>query len=280
MRTKMKSFLWGFALLLFFIACEKSNNAAPITETEDIISEEPIGDVIEMGTITLNPTIKDMIQVKTGKGPTLNEVLDNIIVVIKDSDNKIVVNNNYRNLPEFIELVPNTNYRLTMQNKEMQPARYDIPLYGSDVLSEPIFFDVVSGQNMVIDVVLKLLDVVVSITFSEAIKIKYPDISVEAYLFYVSNETDYYPLSWNILDVGRLGYFHVGYNGGIEAELVVTITASNDLGVEIETEKIYNNITANQYYSISIEEAEDSLISFNVTLSDEEVINDTITFPN
>ena len=62
--------------------------------------------------------------------------------------------------------------------------------------------------------------------------------------------------------------------------MTVTIEASNGNGVPINVTKTYLDVTANQHYNISIEQASASSFSLNVTLGDEIIINDIITFPN
>ena len=278
MKTKLKLFLWVLTLGIFFIGCDKNNDTGPITEVDDAVSEEPIDDAVEMGTVSLNTFIKDVIEVTTGKAPTLDEVLDNIIVEIKDSDNAIVISDNYRNLPESIELAPNSGYSLSMRYPEMEPARFDFPMYGHHPIGTPIFFDIISGQNTVVEVELNLLDVAVTINLSEEIKLNYPDIEVETFLSY-SEPAFFFPLTWQVVDDSRSGYFHVGYLGAISSDMSISITATNEQGIVVNVEKFYV-VTANQHYNIKIEQTVDGSASFDVTLGDEEVIDDTITFPN
>lgn len=60
---KMKLFFWVLALGVFFVACDKNNDTDLTTEVDNTISEEFINDAIEMGTVSLEAYVKDVLEV-------------------------------------------------------------------------------------------------------------------------------------------------------------------------------------------------------------------------
>lgn len=284
MKTKSKLFFWALALSIFFIACDKDNNEVVTAIIDDAVTEEPIDDFIEMGTVSLNTIVKDVIEVTTGKAPTLEEVLDEMTVQIYTFDDPFVVYENYRDLPSNITLPPGS-YSLLISKHSYTLWGFDTGNYGDQVVD----FDVVAGANTVLDVELKLFDVAATINLSSELALTYPDILIAVSLI----AFDPYgnpiggTLNWAIADDGRTGYFgiYVGdialgplYDAG--GDLTVEVTASDAFGEPISVTKTYPGVSANQHYNINIEQTEAATASLTVTLGDEEVINDTITFPN
>ena len=83
MKTKPLFTVLAISLMLF--GCHKDSDG--IIEYDDIIVTEPEYENVKTGTISLTPFVKEVIQSKTGKPPTLDEVLDNMVVEIRDSEN-------------------------------------------------------------------------------------------------------------------------------------------------------------------------------------------------
>ena len=284
MKTKVKFFFWVLTLGMFFAACDKGNDGETVADIDTTITEAPVVDTVEMGTVLLKPLVKDIIQVKTGKPPTLDEVLDDMTVIIRNLSGALIIDADYRDLPEFIELAPSSYTLIMLSEHNSSDFRWDMAAYGSQHLS----FDVVSGKNTNLNAVLTLLDVAVSVTIAEELKLSYSDFSVVANLnsaeFVASNNPSF---EWNTLsNDGRTGYVHWSeYSGtdgpfSISGEMIIEVRGTNSSGVYLEVSKTYTNLNSNEHYNIRVESGADSSIGLNITLEDEDVINDTITFPN
>ncbi|MBD0849669.1 DUF4493 domain-containing protein [Maribacter arenosus] len=280
MKTKLKNAVSLLALSLFILACSKGNeDLSHLYEDE---AEVPIEVALELGSISLKPVIKDVIIVNTGKAPTLDEVLDYMAVLIQDTEGNQVLSSNYRDLPEFIELAPG-DYRFFMSNWVSTSARFDNPIHGTNSLG----FTVTSGENTVLAFSLKLFDVATTINLSDAVKTSYPDISVNAGVFNYYNGISN-NLTWNIIDDGRIGYFDLverdnlflGSFSTTIGDMTIDITATSAAGAPINVTSTYTGVSANEHYVISIEQSSATTLSLSITLNDEIVINETITFPN
>lgn len=276
---KAKEFIKILTLGLLVVACNKSHDDLPILEKPKAI--EPIEKTIERGSISLNPIIKDLIQVQTGKAPTLDELLDDMVVQIKDEDLGLdIVYSNYRDLPAEIPLVPGF-YSLLISNYPSTSSRFDTGVYGH--LSFPFF--VASGANTPLNLELALFDVAATINFSGEIILSYPDITVKTE--YIKDGFGIGPfLNWTTTDNDRTGYLSAydgDYGFGDISEtfgsMKVTIEATDSTGSPITVEKTYQNVSANKHYNITIEQTAATTTSLTVTLGGEDVIDDTITFP-
>lgn len=279
MKTKSKLFL-SILILGLLVSCNKSNDELPaINEPiSEILSEEDV----ELGSISLNPIIKDVVQVQTVKAPTLEELLDDMVVQIKEEDIGlgIVLNSNYRDLPTEIPLAPGF-YSLLISNYPSTSSRFDTAVYGHLSLT----FGVGAGANTPLNLELALFDVAATISFSSDIILSYPDIS--ARIEYIEDGFGIGPfLTWSVADNGRSGYLstHKGDFGlgdfiGSFGSLVLKVSATDALGSPIEVIKAYFGVSANKHYNINIEQTDAATASLTVTLGDEEIINDTITFP-
>lgn len=93
MKTKTKILLMTLSLGLILNSCSSGEN-----------EKEPIYEAMLKGTMSIEPILKNVIIATTGKAPTLEEVLDNMTVLIQDTEGNQVLSVNYRDLPEFIEL--------------------------------------------------------------------------------------------------------------------------------------------------------------------------------
>jgi hypothetical protein len=279
MKTNFKNAVIILVLSLFILACSKGNDdLSHLFEDESV---NPIAEAEELGSISLNLIIKDVIIASTGKASTLEEVLDNMIVMIQDTEGNQVISANYRDLPEFIELAPG-NYRFNMSNWGSTSARFDNPIHGTNSLE----FSVSSGENTVLPVSLGLFDVATTIDLSDAVKTSYPDIMVTTSVF------NYYcctnNLIWSIVDDERIGYFDLVerdllYLSSISTtigDMNIDIRATSAAGAPINVTSTYSGVSANEHYIISIEQSSATSLSLNITLNNEIVINETITFPN
>lgn len=286
MKTKWKLFFRVFALCIFFVACDKSNTDEVITTVDEASTGEPVDEIIEMGTVSLKTSIKEVIQVQTGKAPTLDELLDDMVVQILERrgvQEEPQLSENYRDLPENIPLAPG-NYSLLISNYPMANTRFDTPVYG-DFLG---LFIVSAGLNTPLNAELELFDVAATINLSNELTLIYPDIFVTVEYKYL-NEVGLFSSSliWEIADNGRTGYLSTveGSFGFINfmsssGSMKVTVEATDKVGNPITVEKTYEGVSANQHYNLNIEQTAASTASLTVTLGDENVIDDTITFPN
>ncbi|MGB5430544.1 hypothetical protein, partial [Eudoraea sp.] len=146
-------------------------------------------------------------------------------------------------------------------------------------------FSVSAGLNTPLNLELALFDVGATISFSSDIILSYPDISTR--IEYIEDGFGIGPfLTWSVADDGRSGYLstHKGDFGlgdfiGSFGSLVLKVSATDALGSPIEVIKTYFGVNANQHYNINISRTAGATASLTVTLGDEEIINDTITFP-
>lgn len=271
MKTKTKILLMTLSLGLILNSCSSGEN-----------EKEPIYEAMLKGTMSIEPILKNVIIANTGKAPTLEEVLDNMTVLIQDTEGNQVLSVNYRDLPEFIELAPGS-YRFFMSNWGSTSARFDNPIHGTSSFG----FTVTSGENTVLAVSLKLFDVATTIDLSDAVKTSYPDISVNIGVFNYYNGISN-NLTWNIVDDERIGYFDLverdnPFLGSISTtigDLTIDIAATSSAGAPINVTSTYTGVSANEHYIISIEQSSATSLSLNITLNDEVVINETINFPN
>lgn len=277
---KAKVFFKMLAIGLLIMACSKGKDDFPILEEPE--ASEPIEKTVELGSISLNPIIKDLIQVQTGKAPTLEELLDGMVVEIKEEDLGlgIVLNSNYRDLPAEIPLAPGF-YSLLISNYPSTSSRFDTAVYGHLSFT----FSVGAGANTPLNLELALFDVAATINFLSELTITYPDIS--ARIEYIEDGFGIGPfLTWSVDDDGRSGYLST-YKGdfgfgdfiGSSGSLVLKVSATDALGSLIEVIKTYFGVSTNKHYNINIEQTAAATASLTVTLGDEEIINDTITFP-
>ena len=276
---KTKLFFGMLVLGLLVMACNKSHDDFPILESPKAL--EPIDEIVEKGFVSLNPIVKDVIEITTGKALTLEEALDEMVVQIKETNiaGMIVVNSNYRDLPIEIPLAPGS-YELLISNYSFSPSRFDIPVYGA-----MRYFSVTAGTNTLLDLELALLDAAVTINFSNELVTSYPDIA--ARVEYIQEGFGIGPnLNWTAADNGLTGYLDT-YDGDFYLDMFyattgtlnLEVTATNLSGTPVTVIKTYYGVVANQHYNINIEQTDATTASLTVTLNDEELINDTITFP-
>ena len=275
---KTKLFFRMLALGLLVIACNKGHDDFPILESPKAL--EPNEETVEMGFVSIKPIIKDVIEITTGKALTLEEALDEMVVQIKETNfGMVLVNSNYRDLPTEIPLAPGS-YELLISNYSFSPSRFDISVYGA-----MRYFSVTVGTNTLLDLELALLDAAVTINFSNELVTSYPDIA--ARVEYIQEGFGIGPnLNWTAADNGLTGYLDT-YDGDFYLDMFyattgtlnLEITATNPSGSPVTVIKTYYGVVANQHYNINIEQTDATTASLSVTLGDEEIINDTITFP-
>ncbi len=285
MKTKTKIFLSILIVSLFLISCNKDHQEPVVLEQS--VTEESVDEVIELGSVSINAFIKDVIEVTTGRPFELETLLDEMVVQITDDPYYTepfgvgyVFNSNYRDITEPISLEPGS-YSLLISNYSFSTQRFDSAVHGA--LSE--VFSITAGSNTPLDLELGLLDVAATINFSSEVVAAYPDIS--ARVEYLHGGPGLVPnLIWTTADNARTGYLNT-YVGdfGFEYFYVTTgtlnleITATGPTGTPVTVTKTYVDATANQHYNITIEQGAPTTASLNVTLGDENVIEDTVPFP-
>lgn len=267
MKTKL---FWGLALAISIISCAD----------EDLVSLVKISDAV--GSISLNTSVKEAINVSTsGKANTLDGVLDNLSLEIFDDSGATVIEDQYRNLAEFIEL-PVGSYTVVFYTLQNSNVRFDIGSYGSE---PKISFNVERDANTIVPVTLRLFDVATTIDFSDELLDVFPDINAKVHITPENNQN---ALEWFSADDSRVGYFtmidYVGGNGGsytiLNGDLAVEISALNTSGEEILVTKTYPSAMANQHYKLLISYDENATVDFDITLGGEDLIEDEITFPH
>ncbi|SHF05032.1 protein of unknown function [Arenibacter palladensis] len=274
--------IFGMLILgLFFVGCDKDNVLEAIGEptTIDAIEET------EPGFLSLKATVKEIIQITTGK-PPLEDVLAAMRIYISNGSEQ-VYNRPYNESPETIEL-PAGFYNLligSFSNYSALDALFNTGSYGyynSSVLIN-------SGAITTINANLALLDMATTITISPEVSSSFPDIEVDVRKWtniFGSNEKS--ELTWNTAQSGQTGYFMTydgdwitGTLGDQGGDLEISITATNNSGLPVTASKWYMGISANEHYNISIEQNEITTgLNLIVTLNDEVIIDDTIVFPN
>ena len=274
--------IFGMLILgLFFVGCDKDNVLEAIGEptTIDAIEET------EPGFLSLKATVKEIIQITTGK-PPLEDVLAAMRIYISNGSEQ-VYNRPYNESPETIEL-PAGFYNLligSFSNYSALDALFNTGSYGyynSSVLIN-------SGAITTINANLALLDMATTITISPEVSSSFPDIEVDVRKWtniFGSNEKS--ELTWNTAQSGQTGYFMTydgdwitGTLGDQGGDLEISITATNNSGLPVTASKWYMGISANEHYNISIEQNEITTgLNLIVTLNDEVIIDDIIIFPN
>lgn len=268
MKTKL---FFSIVLALSIISCNDGDDLASIVV-------EPT----EVGTISLNISVRNIVDVSTsGKISSLDEVLDNLSVDIYDSTGATVIEDRYRSLPEFIEL-PVGAYTVVFYTPQDSIARFDEGLYGNE---PQISFDVKRDANTTVPVVLRLFDVATTIDFSDELLQNFPDVNVKVTISLNGNDSS---LDWSASDDIRTGYFsmieYVSGGSGLynvyTSDLVVEITATDTAGNPNVVSRTYPDAVANQHYELLIGYAENEMVNFDITLVDENIIEDEITFPD
>lgn len=274
--------IFGMLILgLFFVGCDKDNVLEAIGEPTTI---DPIEET-EPGFLSLKATVKEIIQITTGK-PPLEDVLAAMRIYISNGSEQ-VYNRPYNESPETIEL-PAGFYNLligSFSNYSALDALLNTGSYGyynSSVLIN-------SGAITTINANLALLDMATTITISPEVSSSFPDIEVDVRKWtniFGSNEKS--ELTWNTAQSGQTGYFMTydgdwitGTLGDQGGDLEISITATNNSGLPVTASKWYMGISANEHYNISIEQNEITTgLNLIVTLNDEVIIDDIIIFPN
>lgn len=274
--------IFGMLILgLFFVGCDKDNVVEVIDEPTTI---DPIEET-EPGFLSLKSTVKEIIQITTGK-PPLEDVLAAMRIYISNGSEQ-VYNRPYNESPETIEL-PAGFYNLligSFSNYSALDALFNTGSYGyynSSVLIN-------SGAITTINANLALLDMATTITISPEVSSSFPDIEVDVRKWtniFGSNEKS--ELTWNTAQSGQTGYFMTydgdwitGTLGDQGGDLEISITATNNSGLSVTASKWYMGISANEHYNISIEQNEITTgLNLIVTLNDEVIIDDIIIFPN
>tara|TARA_R100001369_G_scaffold92120_1_gene135560 strand:- start:1820 stop:2659 length:840 start_codon:yes stop_codon:yes gene_type:complete len=274
--------IFGMLILgLFFVGCDKDNVLEAIGEPSTI---DPIEET-EPGFLSLKATVKEIIQITTGK-PPLEDVLAAMRIYISNGSEQ-VYSRPYNESPETIEL-PAGFYNLligSFSNYSALDALFNTGSYGyynSSVLIN-------SGAITTINANLALLDMATTITISPEVSSSFPDIEVDVRKWtniFGSNEKS--ELTWNTAQSGQTGYFMTydgdwitGTLGDQGGDLEISITATNNSGLPVTASKWYMGISANEHYNISIEQNEITTgLNLIVTLNDEVIIDDIIIFPN
>ena len=265
---------------LFFLGCDKDNVLVAIDEPTAI---DPIEET-EPGFLYLNATVKEMIRITTGK-PPLEDVLSEMNIYIKDNTGFQVYSSKYDISPETIELSPGYYQLLITDSPSFNILpRFDNWKYGYYNGS----VNISSGAITTVNANLALLAVASTINISTEVAIAYPDIEVNVRLFQNGDYRGYNGLNWTTVESGRTGYFLTWFGDWFDirdflqdanGDLEISISATNNSGAQVSATKTYAGVSANELYQIFIEPSETTGLNLLVTLADEVVIDDIITFP-
>ncbi len=253
-------------------------------KNEDTVIEEQPENI---SFLSIQAELKQEIKVSAGRGLTLEEILDNTIVYIYiDSSGPEgdlpIVQSAYRDLPGLIELPGGGSYRILMDYdiplEFISESKFDIGSYGFDSR-----FSVSPGATTTINAELLLMDVGVTIDFTDEVLTNYSDIEVEAN---ISGGYNVPCLVWMATDDTRTGYFDLSaiveipsrYIFSYSGDLNITIRAQADDGTEQIVTKTYPNANPNEHYIVTVSYAT-STATINVTLGDKVIIEDEIPFP-
>ncbi|MCK0145933.1 DUF4493 domain-containing protein [Arenibacter sp. F26102] len=274
--------IFGMLILgLFVVGCDKDNVLEVIDKPTTI---DPIEET-EPGFLSLKTSVKEIVQITTGK-PPLEDVLAEMRIYISNGSEQ-VYNRPYNESPETIEL-PAGFYNLligSFSNYSALEALFNTGRYGyynSSVLIN-------RGAITTINANLALLDMATTITISPEVSSSFPDIEVDVRKWtniYGNHEKS--ELTWTTAQSGQTGYFTTydgdwarGTLGDQSGDLEISITATNNSGLPVTASKWYMGIRANEHYNISIEQNEIKTgLNLLVTLADEVIIDDIIIFPN
>ncbi|RAJ12595.1 DUF4493 domain-containing protein [Arenibacter echinorum] len=274
--------IFGILILgLFFFGCDKDNVLEVIDEPTAI---DPI-EKTEPGFLSLKTTVKEIVQITTGK-PPLEDVLAEMRIYISDGFQQIY-NRPYNESPETIDL-PAGFYNLLIAGYGSYSefdTRFDNGRYG--YYNSSVFIS--SGAITTINANLALLDMAATITISTEVANSYPDIEVDVRKWTnINGGYENVAMTWTTAQSGQTGYFSTWYGdwimgtlGDLGGDLEISITATNSSGLLVNASKWYMGISANEQYNISIEQNEITTgLNLLVTLDDEVIIEDIIIFPN
>lgn len=283
MKTSMKILFALLSIGLFLQSCSKDNFEEVILSRN--ANEEPMIENVAPGTLTLDVFLKDAITITTARALTLEEALDIMVVEITSTDGLTTfISDSYRNLPASIEL-PAGLYNMLISNFPISDVRFDEGVYGDYIEN----IEVLTGNNTLLNPVLKLLDVATTVNFSSDIIAAYPDISV-----YVSRsrvDASVFgefptPLIYEVADTGRRGYhslFTGNHNNGFvehNGELYVNVSATDDAGEPVSVTRTILGVGNNAHYNINIDLTAPSSTSLDITLEPEAENTENISFPN
>jgi hypothetical protein len=206
-------------------------------------------------------------------------------IYIKDDSGVEVFRSAYDLAPETIELSPGT-YQLLITDfaSLMGLPRFDNGKYGHYEYS----FNITSGTITTVNANLALFDVAATINISPEVTAAYPDIEVNVRLFQGGDYKGIDGLTWTSVESGQTAYFLtwlgdwnniIGNLQDGKGNLEITLSATNNSGAQVTTTKTYVGVSANELYQISIEQSNATGLNLMVTLDDEVVIDEIITFP-
>jgi hypothetical protein len=262
------------------VSCNKDNDFL-ISEQQELTDPEVKAD---KGYLALKTNLKDVIDMTTGK-PPLEDVLSEMNIYLKDETEFLYSIGPYNEAPATVELAPGT-YQLLISNDFIFES--DLPQFSNGNYGYLNYgVNITSGSVTTVNAELSLFDVATTITISNEVALAYPDIRVNIKLFQGIDFRGIDGLTWTTAESGLTGYFPL-WLGSFDTfstpvngsgDLAITLTANNQQGVPVTATKTYTNVSSNEHYQISIEQSETTGLNLVVTLADEVVINDIITFP-
>lgn len=271
----------NYITILFLSLCLGFTSCGKIQEIDiPSVSEE-------FGSLTLKALLKKEINVTTGKPPTVEEVLNNIIVEIYSLDDEtgnatLFINSNYGDLPTIIELLTG-EYLIQMYSSDLRANQYSTRWDIGDY-SWSSNFSINPGNNTNINAQLTLSDTALTIDYTDEILTEYPDINVNASFTYTQSGVTQF-IDWTALEDERTHYFNMteftllafdGYESLFSFSGALNLTISGGSGFITRS---YPDVRPNEHYIITISYSGDSSATLIVTLGDETIIEDEIPFP-
>lgn len=262
------NFFWSLVIVILISSCSRI----------ETIAETPSDDV-QFGTIEFNLSEKEVFEViSSKKRPNIEEVLENVMVhIFENTSGNTVFLSKYSDLPRPIELTVNS-YTAIFYPSISALERFDTPGYGTDIgFTE---FEVSEGIEESVDVILSLWDAAFSIDFEDDIIERFPNVKVKIFSSTAS-------LEWSANDDLRKGFFPLNKYIPENRELIagadiftLQVSATAIDGSDIVVEKEYSPVLANKHFKIRILTSPTSTAGFEITLGEEEIIEDEIVFPN
>lgn len=256
--------------ILLCISCDDQLDDVMVFEETISVEQE------FLGSITINPTIKDVIKI-TGKqpAPAIETLLENATVTIRT-----------RNSGANIVLFDATPYSDLTWPMRISPNSYNIVIRSGNYVADA-FFEVEENENETLAVALQLDGIFYAVNFSPKVVTEYPDISAEITISYSAIHYTFSPNSliskyytqlfsfegayWNIRLPVRAAELSITAteNSGEIIRLNIPLSGATGLG--------YNkDVTFNIEFS---EDANTTTLNTNITVTEANEINETVAFP-
>ncbi|CAM3495277.1 DUF4493 domain-containing protein [Zobellia roscoffensis] len=233
------------------------------------------------GSLAIQAFVKDEITISlTAKGLTLEEILNDTQVSVKDLEGNDVLDENYLDLPVSISL-PVGEYRLFMERKGEEKPNFNDPSYvNTEFYSGGEGFSINEGDETEVNVDMVLNHIKVIVEFSDEILDVYPDIVADVFdpdPVDATGEAE--KLSWTVEENKSSGYIYID---NFNSELKLSIHATESTGEVVTSTSTFSGASFNQKYHFFIGLSQQNDVadfSIHPELTKEEIIEELISFP-